>query len=91
MNIAINGIGRIGKAIFKNLANHPNINIKLINDINRDVKNIAYIFQYDSIYGKFNHKISFSRKNLKCNNKVIKFYNKTDIDQVELKKKKLTC
>ena len=89
MNIAINGIGRIGKAIFRYLADHQNINIKLINDINKDIKNIAYILQYDSIHGRFNHKIYISGKNLKYNNKLIKYFNKTDIDQIDLKKEKI--
>ena len=89
MNIAINGIGRIGKAIFRYLADHQDINIKLINDINKDIKNIAYILQYDTTHGKFNHRISVSGKNLKYNNKVIKYYNKTNIDQIDLKKEKI--
>jgi len=89
MNIAINGIGRIGKAVFRYLADHPDINIKLINDINKDIKNIAYILQYDTIHGKFKHRILVSGRNLKYNNKVIKCFNKTDIDQVDLKKEKI--
>ena len=89
MNIAINGIGRIGKGIFRYLADHPDINIKLINDINKDIKNIAYILQYDTIHGKFKHRILVSGRNLKYNNKVIKCFNKTDIDQVDLKKEKI--
>ena len=51
MNVAINGIGRIGKAVFRYLIDHPDINIKLINDINKDIKNIAYILQYDTTHG----------------------------------------
>ena len=89
MNIAINGIGRIGKAIFRYLANHPNINIKIINDINKDINNVAYILQYDTIHRKFDQKLSVSGRNLKYNNRIIKYYNKKDIDQVDLKKEKI--
>ena len=89
MNVAINGIGRIGKAVFRYLIDHPDINIKLINDINKDIKNIAYILQYDTTHGKFSHKISVGGKNLKCNNKVIKYFNKKNINQIDLKKEKI--
>jgi glyceraldehyde 3-phosphate dehydrogenase len=71
------------------LANHSKINIKLINDINKDIKNIAYILQYDTTYGKFNHKITAKGNQLRYNDKVIKYYNQTNIDQIDFKKEKI--
>jgi len=53
MNIAINGFGRIGRAIFKALINRKSkINIVAINDLT-DTKTLAHLLKYDSCYGKY--------------------------------------
>ena len=52
MRIAINGMGRIGRLLFRRLVNHASIEIVAVNDI-MDPQNLAYLIQYDSIYGKF--------------------------------------
>jgi glyceraldehyde 3-phosphate dehydrogenase len=59
MNIAINGFGRIGRAVFKVLLNKPGINIVAINDLT-DTKTLAHLLKYDSCYGQYNSKISAS-------------------------------
>ncbi|MDC0206566.1 aldehyde dehydrogenase [Nitrospinae bacterium] len=51
--IAINGFGRIGRAIAKLNAQHGYFELALINDINPHVDNLAYLFKYDSTYGRF--------------------------------------
>ena len=53
IRIAINGFGRIGRAITKINAQHNYFDLILINDINPYVDNLAYLFKYDSTYGKF--------------------------------------
>lgn len=59
MNIAINGFGRIGRAVFKVLLNKPGINVVAINDLT-DTKTLAHLLKYDSCYGQYNSKISVS-------------------------------
>ena len=51
--VLINGIGRIGKAILKQLLAKNEFEIVCINDINPYIKNIAYSINYDTTYGKF--------------------------------------
>lgn len=51
--VLINGIGRIGKAILKQLLAKNEFEIICINDINPSIKNIAYSINYDTTYGKF--------------------------------------
>lgn len=51
--VLINGIGRIGKAILKQLLAKNEFEIVCINDINPSIKNIAYSINYDTTYGKF--------------------------------------
>ncbi|HRH33202.1 MAG TPA: type I glyceraldehyde-3-phosphate dehydrogenase [bacterium] len=66
MNIAINGFGRIGRAVFKVLLNKPGINIVAINDLT-DTKTLAHLLKYDSCYGLYNSKISASPHALMVN------------------------
>ncbi|WP_198304301.1 glyceraldehyde 3-phosphate dehydrogenase NAD-binding domain-containing protein [Arcobacter vandammei] len=54
--VLINGIGRIGKAILKQLLAKNEFEIVCINDINPYIKNIAYSINYDTTYGKFENR-----------------------------------
>ncbi len=56
MRIAINGMGRIGRLLFRRLALHPEIELVAINDI-MDVDNLSYLIKYDSVYGTYEHAI----------------------------------
>ena len=51
MKIGINGLGRIGRAIFRRSLEMEDIEICVINEINPDIGNIAYTLNYDTIYG----------------------------------------
>lgn len=61
MKVAINGMGRIGRLLFRKLINHPAIEIVAVNDI-MDPENLAYLLQYDSIYGKFDQSVSYNQE-----------------------------
>lgn len=50
MRIAINGMGRIGRLLFRRLINHETIQVVAVNDI-MDTANLAYLLKYDSVYG----------------------------------------
>jgi glyceraldehyde 3-phosphate dehydrogenase len=71
MRIAINGMGRIGRLLFRRLINHPQIEVGAVNDI-MDPQNLAYLLQYDSVYGKFalpvlyNQNLSVGDTEVKC-------------------------
>lgn len=58
--VAINGFGRIGRAVYKNiLLNHSNdLEVVAVNDLLEPEK-IDHLLKYDSIYGKFEHKNNF--------------------------------
>jgi len=60
IKIAINGFGRIGRQVFKNIEDsHPDLEIVAINDLT-DNQTLAYLLKYDSNYGKYGKNISFS-------------------------------
>ncbi|AXY78293.1 type I glyceraldehyde-3-phosphate dehydrogenase [Paraflavitalea soli] len=52
MRIAINGMGRIGRLLFRRLVGHEAIELVAINDI-MEPDNLAYLLKYDSVYGTF--------------------------------------
>tara|TARA_B110000483_G_scaffold98644_1_gene120998 strand:+ start:11884 stop:12933 length:1050 start_codon:yes stop_codon:yes gene_type:complete len=53
MKIAINGFGRIGRVIARVNAENSSFDIVNINDIVPSVQNMAYLFKYDSTYGRY--------------------------------------
>jgi glyceraldehyde 3-phosphate dehydrogenase len=52
MRIAINGMGRIGRLLFRRLINQQDIELVAVNDIIPS-DNLAYLLKYDSVYGAF--------------------------------------
>ena len=48
MKIAINGFGRIGRSVFRILAERDDLKVVAINDIS-DPKSLAYLLKYDSV------------------------------------------
>jgi glyceraldehyde 3-phosphate dehydrogenase len=50
MRIAINGMGRIGRLLFRRLINQEKIEVVAVNDI-MDTGNLNYLLKYDSVYG----------------------------------------
>ncbi len=69
MNIAINGFGRIGRAVFKALLDKPGVSIVAINDLT-DTKTLAHLLKYDSCYGIYDTKISFTKNSLIVGGKI---------------------
>jgi glyceraldehyde 3-phosphate dehydrogenase len=60
-NVAINGFGRIGRNVFRIIATRPDTDIKVvaINDLSDD-DILAYLLEYDSVMGRFEHEVSVS-------------------------------
>ena len=61
VKVAINGFGRIGRATFKVLLNNSNVEVVAINDL-VGPEMLAHLLQYDSVYGKYNKKVSADKK-----------------------------
>ena len=50
--IAINGLGRIGRAALKMVLETPELELAAVNDL-IPVENLAYLINYDSVYGRY--------------------------------------
>ena len=81
-NIAINGFGRIGRAITKINQKYDLFNLVFINDINPHLENLSYLFKYDSTYGKFEGDVSVSNNELIINNIRSHCYSYKDLKEI---------
>jgi glyceraldehyde 3-phosphate dehydrogenase len=61
--IAINGMGRIGRAALKIILDSPKLELVAVNDI-ISIENIAYLIKYDSVYGIYEKEVSHDKNNL---------------------------
>ena len=52
MRVAINGLGRIGRAAFKILVTTPELEVVAINDLT-PAENLAYLLNHDTVYGRY--------------------------------------
>jgi glyceraldehyde 3-phosphate dehydrogenase len=50
--IAINGLGRIGRAILKLVIDEPSFELVAVNDL-VEVENLAYLLRFDTVYGRY--------------------------------------
>jgi glyceraldehyde 3-phosphate dehydrogenase (phosphorylating) len=70
--LAINGMGRIGRAALKVILNTPNLDLVAVNDI-VPVENIAYLIKYDSVYGIYEKQVTHDANNLIVDGKKIQY------------------
>lgn len=81
--IAINGFGRIGRLLFKELFTKESIEIVAINDLG-DAENLAYLLRYDTVYGTAKGKfeadvrVKDEKKYFFTENKKIPFFQEKD-------------
>jgi glyceraldehyde-3-phosphate dehydrogenase (EC 1.2.1.12) len=62
--IAINGLGRIGRHVFKLILDqHPDISLVAANDLTQPGA-LAHLLKYDSIYGRWNKEIEAAEKEI---------------------------
>ena len=57
MNVAINGLGRIGRAVFKILMANPEVKVAAINDVTPP-DNLAYLLNHDTVYGRYANRVT---------------------------------
>jgi glyceraldehyde 3-phosphate dehydrogenase len=72
IRVAINGFGRIGRLVFRNLAARPNeFEVVAINDLT-DNNMLATLLKYDSTHRRFNGTVEHDEHNLIINGKKIR-------------------
>lgn len=76
--VGINGFGRIGRIVFRNALEHPDVKVVACNDPFIETHYAAYMLRYDSQHGQFKGEIKVDGKDLIVNGSRIKFYQERD-------------
>jgi glyceraldehyde 3-phosphate dehydrogenase len=61
--VAINGLGRIGRAVLKIVLDTPELELAAVNDL-IPVQNLAYLMKYDSVYGRLGQNVAAREREL---------------------------
>ena len=79
IRVAVNGPGRIGRAIVRAIyeENFTDIELVAINS-SAQVETLKHLLRYDSVHGKFNHKVELNNNKLFINDKEILLCNQRD-------------
>ena len=78
IKVAITGFGRIGRLVFRIMANDPEFDIVAINDLT-DAEQLAYLLKYDTNHRNYNvDGISFVDNNIVVDGKKIPVYSSMD-------------
>ncbi|KAJ5462554.1 Glyceraldehyde/Erythrose phosphate dehydrogenase family [Penicillium sp. IBT 31633x] len=78
VQVGINGFGRIGRIVFRNAINDPNIEVVAVNDPFIEVHYAAYMLKYDSTHGQFKGDIKTADDGLIVNGKKVTFFAERD-------------
>ncbi|KAL1984363.1 hypothetical protein VTN96DRAFT_9224 [Rasamsonia emersonii] len=76
--IGINGFGRIGRIVFRNVIEHAEAEVVAVNDPFIETNYAAYMLRYDSQHGQFKGTIEVDGKDLIVNGKRVRFYQEKD-------------
>ncbi|MEM4587822.1 MAG: type I glyceraldehyde-3-phosphate dehydrogenase [Candidatus Jordarchaeales archaeon] len=87
MRVAINGFGRIGRTALRAAVERRDLGVEIvaINDL-ADVKTLAHLLKYDSVYGRFKGTVETDGGNLIVNGKPIAVLNEKDPAKLPWKK-----
>jgi glyceraldehyde 3-phosphate dehydrogenase len=77
IKVAINGLGRIGRVVFRCALQHPEIEIAAINDLGAP-ETMAHLLSYDSVHGRLNAQIEAKPDAIVVNGRSIPFFAKKD-------------
>jgi glyceraldehyde 3-phosphate dehydrogenase len=70
IKVGINGFGRIGRLVFRLLAENPNVEVVKINDLT-DNATLAHLLKYDTVHGKFKGTVTADESSITVNGKRI--------------------
>ncbi|MGA1874639.1 MAG: type I glyceraldehyde-3-phosphate dehydrogenase [bacterium] len=82
--IAINGLGRIGRAALKIALDTPQLEVIAVNDLTA-TDNLAYLMKYDTVYGRYEKSVESSETGFIIDGKEIKVFNLKDPAQLPWK------
>lgn len=85
IKIAINGMGRIGRTVFKIAYGRKEVEIVAVNDLT-PLETIAYLTQHDSVYGLWKNKVRVVNNALVVDDKKIPYFQEAEPEKLPWKK-----
>jgi len=83
-SVAINGMGRIGRAVLKIVLDNPKLQLTGVNDL-IPPDNLAYLLRYDSVYGRYEKEVESGQDCLIVDGKKYRMFNQKDPAQLPWK------
>ncbi len=81
VKVAINGFGRIGRLVFRQIYNMEGIDVVAINDLTSP-KVLAHLLKYDSAQGRFDAEVTATEDSVVVNGDAVKIYAQKDPGQI---------
>jgi len=81
VRIGINGFGRIGRNVFRILAQDSRFEVVAVNDLTDNVT-LAHLLKYDSIHGRFKGSVELASGGFQVNGKLIRVLSEKDPAQL---------
>ena len=81
VKVAINGFGRIGRLVFRQIFNMEGIEVVAINDLTSPAV-LAHLLKYDSAQGRFSEKITHTDDSIVVNGHDVRIYAQKDPSQI---------
>jgi glyceraldehyde 3-phosphate dehydrogenase len=75
--VAINGMGRIGRAAFKICLDTPGLEVVALNDL-MPLDNLVYLLKYDTVYGRYGRKVEIKGNALAVDGKAYQYLSEKD-------------
>ncbi|MEK7369757.1 MAG: type I glyceraldehyde-3-phosphate dehydrogenase [Planctomycetota bacterium] len=77
IRVGINGFGRIGRIVFRAMAQRPSIEVVAVNDL-ADSKALAFLLKYDSVHRRFPGTVDAKGNAISVNGKDVKLVQEKD-------------
>jgi len=81
VKVAINGFGRIGRLVYRQIYNMEGIDVVAINDLTSP-KVLAHLLKYDTAQGRFDQDVKATENSILVNGEEIKIYAQKDPSQI---------
>lgn len=81
VKVAINGFGRIGRLVFRQIYNMDGIEVVAINDLTQPAV-LAHLLKYDTTQGRFGQEVTASETAISVNGRQINIYAQRDPAQI---------
>ena len=90
VKVAINGFGRIGRLVFRQIYNMEGIDVVAINDLTSP-KVLAHLLKYDSAQGRFDEDVKSTENSIVVNGDEVKIYAQKDPAQIPWGRSRCGC